>query len=487
MAVLTPHDASPSAATHDVPLVVGLDDTLVRTDSTIESLFVLIRHDPIRLLGMPFWLGGGLAHFKQRLNQTIMPDVHTLPYRADLLEFLREQRREGRYIVLATGADMKLAQAIASETGLFDRVIASDGSINLVGDKKRERLAAEFGQRGFDYVGGRRRDYPVWCAARKAWMVCASPRLVREVAKVTPVEAGFNSEPTTWGDVFHELRALHWVKNVLVFLPVVAAHGLLAPNWLERALLAFVAFSLWASSVYLLNDLLDLPIDRQHPQKKNRMLASGQIRPAHALALLMLLLASAVALSVYLSVAFFGVMTAYFLMMMAYSVRLKDIPLLDVSILSWGYAMRVVAGEVATNILLSPWVLAFIVLLFASFTLVKRCAELVRVDSLGEAEPQRVCGYLAADTGILIAQGIVSGYLAVFVFAMYTNTEVMHIPYPRHEIFWGVCGLLLYWINYLWLMVVRHRMYHDPVIFVFADPVSRWLLVAMSVTAALTL
>jgi 4-hydroxybenzoate polyprenyltransferase len=180
-------------------------------------------------------------------------------------------------------------------------------------------------------------------------------------------------------------------------------------------------------------------------------------------------------------------MTAYFLMMMAYSVRLKDIPLLDVSILSWGYAMRVVAGEVATNILLSPWVLAFIVLLFASFTLVKRCAELVRVDSLGEAEPQRVCGYLAADTGILIAQGIVSGYLAVFVFAMYTNTEVMHIPYPRHEIFWGVCGLLLYWINYLWLMVVRHRMYHDPVIFVFADPVSRWLLVAMSVTAALTL
>jgi 4-hydroxybenzoate polyprenyltransferase len=487
MAVLTPHSASASADTRDVPLVVDLDETLVRTDSTIESLFVLIRHEPIRLLGMPCWLRRGLAHFKRRLNQTVMPDVHTLPFRADLLDFLREQRRQGRYLVLATGADMKLAQAVAGETGLFDRIIASDGAINLVGDKKRERLVAEFGQRRFDYVGGRRRDYPVWCAARKAWMVSASPRLVRDVAKVTPVEVSFDRDPTTLGDVFHELRALHWVKNVLVLLPVAAANGLLAPTGLGRALLAFVAFSLWASSVYLLNDLLDLPIDRQHPQMKDRRLASGQIRPADALALLMMLLASAAALSLYLSAAFFGIAATYFLMMMAYSVRLKDIPLLDVLVLSGGYALRVVAGEVATNISLSPWVLVFVILLFSSFTLVKRCAELVRIDSRGQAEPPRVCGYLAGDTGILTAQGIAGGYLAVLVFAMYASSEAMQRAYPRHELFWGVCGLLLYWINYLWLMVARRRMHHDPVTFAFADPVSRWLLAAMAVTAALTL
>jgi 4-hydroxybenzoate polyprenyltransferase len=460
MAVLTPHGSpvnvdARSADRRDVPLVVDLDDTLVRTDSTIESLFVLIRHEPIRLLGMPLWLLGGLAHFKQRLNQTVMPDVSSLPFRTDVLEFLRGQRRQGRHLVLAAGADMKLAQAIAGETELFDQVIASDGATNLVGDKKRERLEAEFGRGGFDYMGGRRRDYPVWCAARAALLVSASPRLARDVAKVTLVEMRFDGEPTTLGHVFHELRALHWVKNVLVFVPVAAARGLLSPGWFGRALLAFVAFCLCASSVYLLNDLLDLRIDRQHPQKKGRMLASGQIRPAHALALLILLLMTAVALSLYLSATFFGVLAIYFLMMMAYSVRLKDIPLLDVVILSGGYALRVVAGEVALNISLSPWVIAFIVLLFSSFTLVKRCAELVRIDSLSGAHGPRVCGYVAADTGILTAQGIASGYLAVFVFAMYTNTDVVQRLYPRHEFLWGVCGLLLYWINYLWLMVAR--------------------------------
>lgn len=490
MVLLTPAGDSPKRDGHDlppagdVPLVVDLDDVLIRTDSTIESLFVLIRHDPVRLLAMPWWLGRGPAYLKQRLNQTVMLDVHTLPFRADLIEALREQRSRGRHLVLATAADMKLAEAVAAETGLFDRVIAGDGATNLIGDQKRERLAAEFGERGFDYVGGRRRDHPVWRVVRRAWLVAPSPGLARDVAKVTRVERSFDGHPTTLGDVFHELRALHWVKNALIFLPLAAAHGVPTAGAVGRALLALVAFNLWASSVYLVNDLLDLPSDRRHPEKKDRRLASGRIHPEFALTLLMILLTSAAALSLCLSAAFAGVAAGYFLLMMAYSVRLKDIPLLDVAALSGGYAIRVVAGEVATNTWLSPWMLAFILLLFACFTLVKRCAELSSVDALREPA-RRVCGYFPADTGTLTVQGIAGGYSAVLIFAVYTNTDAMQSLHPRHELFWGVSGLLLYWIDYLWLMVARRRMPHDPVEFVLADPLSRWLLLGMVVMAAL--
>lgn len=476
-----------SVAVDRVPLAADLDGTLLRTDSLIESIFVLARMKPLTLFKLPVWWLKGRAHLKRRLAATVMPDIHLLPYRADLLEFLRVQKRLGRSLILATAADGQLARKVERDVGLFDTVFASDGETNVSGEKKKERLVAAFGLRGFDYIGNSARDYPVWCAARRALLATPSHRLAQRVAKVTPVEVISHDRQARWRDYLHALRLLHWVKNGLVFVPLLAAHRILESALVGRALLAFAAFNLCASGLYLLNDLLDLPADRRHPHKKERMLASGRIPLAHALVMVPLLLMGAFAIALHLSIGFAGVVGLYSLLMIGYSIRLKDIPLVDVLVLAVGYALRVAAGSVATDVRISAWLLTFCVFLFFSLALIKRFAELVVLESEPTTKMVQARGYLATDKVLLVVQGIASGYLAVMVLALYTNTEISHYLYPRHDYFWGICLLLMYWVSYLWMMVTRGRIHDDPVIFALSDRGSLWTIAAMGLLAALAL
>lgn len=476
-----------SVAVDRVPLAVDLDGTLLRTDSLIESIFVLARLKPLTLLKLPGWWLKGRAHIKQRLAAIAMPDIHLLPHRVDLLEFLREQKRQGRSLILATAADEKLAREVERDVGLFDAVFASDGETNASGERKRDRLVAAFGLRGFDYIGNSARDYSVWCAARRALLATPSHRLAERIRKVTPVEVILRDRQAGWQDYLHALRPLHWVKNGLVFIPLVAVHRVLEPELAGQALLAFLVFSLCASGLYLLNDLLDLVADRRHPFKKERMLASGRIPLAHALVMLSLLLMSAFAIALHMSISFAVVVGIYSLLMIGYSMRLKDIPLVDVLVLAVGYALRVAAGSVATDLRISAWLLTFCVLLFFSLALIKRYAELVFLESQAAIKVVQARGYLAIDKVLLVAQGIASGYLAVMVLALYTNTEISHHLYARHDYFWGICLLLMYWVSYLWMMVTRGRIHDDPVIFALSDRGSLWTIVAMGLLAALAL
>jgi 4-hydroxybenzoate polyprenyltransferase len=488
MDVLTsPAEIASADSTSLLPLVVDLDGTLLRTDSLIESLFVLARHHFFQLIEMPFWLIKGLANFKRRLSLLAMPDVHTLPYHTDLVAYLRAQKERGRFLVLATGADNWLAQQISRETGLFDLVIASDGMTNLSIERKRERLVEEFGLRRFDYIGSSGRDYPVWRAAHGALLVSPSRRLRRGIVGVTLIERVFDEPRIGWKGFEHALRLHHWVKNALVFLPLAAVHRTMEWNLFGRALLAFAAFSLCASGVYLLNDLFDLPADRRHPRNKQRELASGRFRPAHALALSPLLLGGGLLVGSSLSAAFLGILVLYICMMLAYSVFLKDVPLLDVMILSSGYSLRVLAGALAVDIPLSAWLLAFCACLFLSLALSKRYVELQQSDAALGTGGGRARGYRSSDKPVILAQGVGSGYLSVLILALYTITGIMERYHARHGLFWVLCVLLFCWINYLWLMATRARMHHDQVVFVFKDRVSFWLLAAMGVVAALAI
>jgi hypothetical protein len=210
--------ATAAAADH-VPLAVDLDGTLLRTDSLIESIFVLARRRPLSLMRLPGWALQGRARFKQRMAETAIPDVRLLPHREEVVAFLRVQKQAGRTLILATAADGILARAVASDSGLFDDVFASDGETNLRGERKRDRLTGAFGNRGFDYLGSGARDYTVWCAARGALLATASRRLARRVARVTPVQVIANCRAARWQDYLHMLRPLHWCKNGLVFAP----------------------------------------------------------------------------------------------------------------------------------------------------------------------------------------------------------------------------------------------------------------------------
>lgn len=461
-----------------VPLVVDLDGTLVRTNLLLESVFMLARQHPARILQLPLWLARGRAHFKQQLAKVVLPDAHTLPYHPDLIALLEAQREGGRPLVLATGADERVARAVAAEIDIFTEVLASDGHTNLSGGNKREKLVALYGERGFDYVGNSYRDLPVWRSARRALLVRPMPGLAAAAARATPIERVFEDGGHHPRAYLQALRPHHWLKNLLLFVPLVAAHHFYDGHLLGLMLLAFAAFTLCASAVYLFNDLLDLPADRHHPHKWERPLASGRLPLGHALGLIPLLLAGAVLIGLWLPPLFLAVLGIYFTLTLAYSLGLKDVAILDVLILAAGYSLRVLAGAVAAGIPPSPWLLAFCVFIFFSLALVKRYAELMAMRAV-EGRRAHARGYLNEDSELIAALGVASGYLSVLVLALYITSDLAHSFYRRHELIWLVCILLLYWVSHMWLQAHRRRMHDDPLVFAGRDRLSRILVLLM--------
>jgi 4-hydroxybenzoate polyprenyltransferase len=279
------------------------------------------------------------------------------------------------------------------------------------------------------------------------------------------------------------VRPSHWLKNVLVFLPLVAAHRLYAPGLLAKCLVAFVAFTLCAASIYLFNDLRDLNADRRDPQKRLRPLASGRIGVTGSLIGAAVLLIAGMSVGYMLRPALLAVIGTYYIAMVVYSLGAKAIAILDVLILACGYASRVVAGSVAAGLARSPWLSAFCVFLFLSLALIKRYSELVSARSVPGAQPH-VRGYLPPDGVVLVAQGMAAGYLSVLVLALYTNTRMVEAPSGKYELFWLICLLLLYWISHMWLMAHRGRIPADPVAYALKDPTSR-ILVGVAVVTVL--
>lgn len=278
-------------------------------------------------------------------------------------------------------------------------------------------------------------------------------------------------------------RPRHWLKNVLVFLPLVAAHRLYEAHLLLQGVGAFVAFSLCASSIYLFNDLRDVAADRAHPHNRSRPLACGRITESGTLLAAAVLLLAALASGYWFGPAFLGVIALYYVTMVIYSLGAKAIPILDVLILACGYALRVVAGAVATRLAWSPWLMAFCVFLFFSLALIKRYAELAGLHPASGEEPH-VRGYLRQDGVLLVAQGLAAGYLSVLVLALYTNTRLIQAPSGEYGLFWLICLLLLYWISHMWLMAHRGQIQGDPVAYALKDSVSR-VIVALTVIVTL--
>lgn len=452
-----------------VPLVVDLDGTLLRSDTLVESLLSAARTHPLSLLGIPLWLAQGRARLKQALAERATLDVRTLPLDPELLEHLRVAKRQGRRLILASGADEKIARAIADETGLFDAVMASDGVVNLTASHKRERLVAELGERGFDYVGNSTRDLPIWACARRGLLMAPSPRLTVRAQRVTKVERIFSGQHPGIATYLSAMRWRHWLKNVLLLVPLLVTHRLYDPPLLANALIGALCFSLTASGVYLLNDLLDLHADRLHPYKKARALASGQMPLMHALALWPGLWLSAAAVALSLPPAFFAALSLYGALMLAYSMRLKNMAIVDTLVLAVGYSLRILAGGLAVGLDVSPWLLVCSTAMFFGLALLKRYAELVTLRS-GTDPAARVRAYRVSDAALIAGLGIAAGIIAVTLLALYPLVE------PSEQARWPVwllCGLWLLWIGHMWLMAHRGNIRDDPVAFALRDRISR--------------
>lgn len=476
----------PSPASGLPPLVVDLDGTLIRTDLLAESICRLLLQEPLAMLATPIWLLKGRAHLKREIAQRVEVDPTVLPYRTALLDRLRAEHDKGRSIVLATASDERFAKQVAGYLKLFDLVLASDGSTNLSGEYKRERLVAQFGERGFDYAGNESRDLTVWSTARKAIVVNPNQRLLRDVAKVTEVESTFKDRSASLSEYLNALRPQHWLKNLLVFLPIFAAHLFLEPVLLGKTFIIFVAFCCCASGGYLINDLCDLPADRHHPQKRLRPFASGRLPLAYALAMAPALAVLGCVLARLLSTLSLGILLLYFTLSLAYSVYLKRVALLDVLLLACLYTLRIMGGAVAIAIWPSVWLLAFSMFLFTSLAFVKRYAELVIMRGV-EGDHAMARSYELSDAELLASKGTASGYAAVLVLALYIASGAVKVLYSRHQVMWFMCPLLLYWVGYLWLVAHRGEMYHDPLVFALRDRTSRILILLMLATLLLAI
>jgi 4-hydroxybenzoate polyprenyltransferase len=451
------------------PLCVDLDGTLIQTDLLIESVLMLLKRNPFWLFVLPLWLLKGKAHFKQRIADRVELDVTRLPFNQPLLAYLRDQQAQGRRLVLATAANQRHAEQVAFHLGLFEAILASDAEINLSGTRKRDRLVELFGTSGFDYAGNSIADLRVWSHAATAIVVNTSPSLSRHVTGMIAVERVIPAPAISLRTYLKALRVHQWSKNALVFVPLLAAHQVLNPALLLQAILAFFAFGLCASSVYVLNDLLDLAADRRHPTKCRRPFAAGLIPIQRGLWLIPTLLVLAFLLALWLPFWLSVTLGLYYLLTLAYSLRLKQWVLIDVLALAGLYTLRLVAGGAATGIPLSFWLLALSLFLFLSLALAKRYAELHLCHADG-----RDCaagrGYRTADLETLAQFGIVSGYLSALILALYIDSADVMALYAEPRLLWLVCPLLLYWISRVWLLARRGTLHEDPVVFALTDP-----------------
>ncbi len=456
-------------------IAVDLDGTLINSNMLIENLFLFLRLHPLRVFELFAWLLGGKAHFKRQLASVVLPSVTDLPYNKPLLAWLEQQRYAGAKLVLATASDKRIANAIANHLGIFSDVLGTEGS-NLSSEHKRLALVERFGEKGYEYVGNSSADLAVWHSAAVIHVVSPERGVLAAAQKIGLVDMVFeNSQPYLQASI-KALRAHQWAKNSLLFVPLLASHRFMEASLLWNGLLAFMAFGACASSVYLLNDLLDLPDDRQHPTKRNRPLAAGTFPMLHALFLIpvLLLIAFTVALF-FLPMQFVGVLVVYYILTLTYSLWLKRIVMLDVITLAILYTIRVVAGAAAMSLVATFWILAFCVFIFLSLAFVKRYTELSYARYKGKIEKSAGRGYYPADFELLASLGGASGYISVLVLALYINDAASGTLYSSQEWMWAACPLLLFWLSRLWLLAHRGQMHDDPIVFALRDNVSRWI------------
>lgn len=456
-----------------LPLVVDLDGTLLRSDLLLETGMAFVRHQPMSLLKPFAWLLKGKAALKEGLANATHLDVTTLPYDPELIALIEAERKQGRSVVLATASHHSLAERIADHLKLFDRVLASDSDVNLSSHKKRDLLVKLYGEKGFDYIGNSLDDISVWKSAREAYVVNPESGVERRAFAQGNVKQVIKSNPSGLDQWMKALRLHQWMKNALIFVPLLAAHQITNPLLVWQGILAFLLFGLCASSVYLLNDLLDLADDRHHISKRNRPFAAGNLSIRSGLIVFPGLLVAAFAGALLLLPGeFAGVLAAYYVLTLAYSLSLKRHMAIDVISLALLYTLRIIAGAAATSLELTFWILAFSMFIFLSLALVKRYAELRDARKKGHTEKTRGRGYYPDDLEMISSLGASSGYLAVMVLALYIHDQATNELYSHPQVIWLACPLLLFWITRIWMLTHRGQMHDDPVVFAARDRIS---------------
>jgi 4-hydroxybenzoate polyprenyltransferase len=462
----------PGAAEQDLPLVVDVDGTLVATDLLQEAALQFIARYPLQIYRLALWLADGKSNLKTQLADRVNPGIDAVPLRAEVLALIRDAQAIGRPVYLASASDRRYIEQLAERIGGIAGVFGTDIGTNLAGDAKADQLVAAFGIKGYDYVGDMPIDFAVWRSARKPLVVILSANFGAKMLQAFPDAEVVARPRARLRDYVRALRTYQWAKNILLFLPMITGHRFELET-IAATLLGFLCFCFAASGAYVINDLLDLPADRNHPRKSRRPFAAGKIPITHGILLAALLMSGAFLVSLLLPWRFVGILSIYVACTLGYSLLLKRKALVDVIMLGGLYTLRVYGGLAAIDTHQTQWLLMFCLFLFLSLAIVKRCSELVTNRIAGKTGGMGR-GYRVEDLNVLLPLGAAAGYGAVFVVTLYLSSPEVVALYAHPNRLWLACPLLLYWISRVLVLANRGEMHDDPIIFAMTDRIS-WL------------
>ena len=474
VSTLPPQEATVENAGDDagvrIPLVIDVDGTLLKTDLLLEAALQMAARHPFQVWRLLVWLAKGKAALKTSLADMGDPGTATVPLRPEIVQLIRSAQAIGRPVYLASASDRRFVESVAARVGGISGVFATDSKINLAGRAKADRLVREFGHGGFDYVADADVDFAVWRASRKALALTHGASFEARLLKAFPHAEVIARPRPRIVDYIRALRPHQWAKNALIFLPLIAGHYFDWPS-IAAGAIGFASFCLAASSAYLINDLLDLPSDRDHPRKRARPFAAGDIALRHGVVGAALLLAASAGLALLLPTRFVAVLGMYWVGTLAYSILLKRKIVVDVVMLGALYTVRVLAGVAAIGTIYSPWLLMFCLFLFVALAIVKRCSELIARNKEGK-DPPPGRGYRFEDLRALLAFGAAAGYGAVFVVALYLASPEIRALYQEPDYLWLMCPVLLYWVTRIFMIANRGELHDDPVAFALTDRTS---------------
>lgn len=449
-----------------LPIAVDLDGTLTPSDLLVEHMMLILKRQPWMILAFPLWLLRGRLYFKNKIAE-LSPTNPQIPFRGELIEYLKIEKRRGRPVYLVTASPQLWAdQIIAGHENLFDGAWGTDGRVNLKGAAKAKLLTERLGAQSFIYVGDSLADWPVYQAAGAALPI-GKKTYIDRVTESFQVETQFLHPVAGWKTWAKAIRVHQWAKNSLVFLPMFLAHRLDLQSFMA-SVFAFFSLSFMASSIYIVNDLLDLESDRQHPKKSSRAFASGALSPLTGLLISMLCLLVSVLISLLLPWEFAAVLLTYFVITNFYSFSLKSKLLLDVVTLAGLFTLRIFAGSAATGIAISEWLLAFSIFIFFSLAMLKRYIEILRLKEHGK-ESLLGRAYQVNDQGMISATGVASGFMAALVLTIYLNQAAAANLYTHPQWLLGVTVLMMYWISRIWILSHRGQVHDDPIVFALRD------------------
>ncbi len=465
-----------------IPLYVDLDGTLIKSDVSFESLLLLLKKNLFYLALVPWWLSKGLANLKAEIAARVDVPIEHLPLNGEFWQFLEAEKQQGRRLILISASNEKLVHKVGEYLALFDEVVGSDSQLNLKAGRKLARIRELNGEAGFAYAGNARADMPIWAAAEEVIMVNCPAALGSDLAPPEKVQH-FDAPDSTSAQLWKAMRPHQWLKNGLVFLPLLLAHQLNDPTLLAHALLGFISFSLCASSVYLLNDLVDLDNDRRHVSKRQRPFASGSLPLVAGLAAAPALLVAAFAVALLLPPAFLLILLFYWLLTSLYSLYLKRLFLVDVTVLALLYTLRIFAGAAAVSVAASHWLVAFSLCLFLGLAMVKRVTELVNRTQANGDDSASLDGraYRGSHLELLTTVGTIASGLAVLVFVLYANDPATRELYASPRLLWLICPLLIVLLTRTWRFARSGELHEDPLIFAITDHLSQALVAVCGV------